>query len=74
MRIYYKNDQISFHSIIVRRRPQRVGLGSGRFLNVTSRRNGERLDMGIMADAAKIPDVGRVAALLARALETYEAL
>ena len=49
-------------------------LGSGRFLNVTSRRNGERLDMGIMADAAKIPDVGRVAALLARALETYEAL
>ena len=47
-------------------------LGSGRFLNITSRRNAERLDIGVMSDGAKIPDAGRIAAGLHRALETYE--
>jgi diacylglycerol O-acyltransferase len=49
-------------------------LGSGRFLNVTSRRNGPMLDMGIMADPLKIPDPGRVARYLSDALAEYERL
>lgn len=49
-------------------------LGSGRFLNVTSRRNGPMLDMGIMADPLKIPDIDRVARYLSDALAEYERL
>lgn len=48
-------------------------LGSGRFLNITSRRNGENLDMGIMADPTKIANVARVKQLMRDALATYEA-
>jgi WS/DGAT/MGAT family acyltransferase len=47
-------------------------LGSGRFLNITSRRNGDYLDMGVMADATKIPDVDRIARYVSDAVETYE--
>ena len=46
-------------------------LGSGRFLNVTSRRNADRLDMGIMTDAEKIPDATRIARAMAAAVEEY---
>lgn len=46
-------------------------LGSGRFLNVTSRRNADRLDMGIMTDARKIPDATRIAHALEAAVEEY---
>jgi len=49
-------------------------IGSGRFLNITSRRNGAMLDMGIMADPTRIPDVQRLPDLLERALVEYEAL
>jgi diacylglycerol O-acyltransferase len=49
-------------------------IGSGRFLNITSRRNAEWLDMGVMADPTRIPDVGRVPLLLEQALADYEAL
>ena len=49
-------------------------LGSGRFLNITSRRNGPWLDLGVMADPTKLADVGRVARLIAEALGEYEAL
>jgi len=49
-------------------------IGAGRFLNITSRRNAERLDLGVMADPTRIPDVERVARLLVEALDTYEAL
>ncbi|MCK9544024.1 MAG: WS/DGAT domain-containing protein [Novosphingobium sp.] len=49
-------------------------LGSGRFLNVTSRRNADMLDMGVMADPTRIPDVSRLPVLLERALAEYEAL
>lgn len=49
-------------------------IGSGRFLNITSRRSGDNLDMGVIADAAKIADVGRVAALFTAALDELESL
>lgn len=47
-------------------------LGSGRFLNITSRRNGDRLDMGIIADAEKVPNADRIAALFVAALDELE--
>lgn len=47
-------------------------LGSGRFLNITSRRNADRLDIGIMADAEKIADATQIAAQLVRALDELE--
>ncbi|MDB5444781.1 MAG: hypothetical protein JWQ97_98 [Phenylobacterium sp.] len=50
-------------------------LGSGgRFFNITSRRNGEMLDMGLMADPTKIADVDRMRRYVVEALEEYEAL
>ena len=49
-------------------------LGSGRFLNITSRRNGDNLDLGLMADPTKIGDVDRLAGYLAEALAEYEGL
>ena len=48
-------------------------IGSGRFLNITSRRSGDNLDMGVIADAEKVPDVGRIAALFRAALDELEA-
>jgi diacylglycerol O-acyltransferase len=47
-------------------------LGNGRFLNVTMRRNADRLDIGIMCDAAKVPDAARIKACLIDALEELE--
>ena len=47
-------------------------LGSGRFLNITSRRNADRLDLGIMTDAEKVEDAGHIAQLLENALLDYE--
>ncbi len=49
-------------------------IGSGRFLNITSRRSGDNLDMGVIADAAKVADVGRITALFTAALDELEAL
>jgi hypothetical protein len=49
-------------------------LGNGRFLNITSRRNGDMLDMGVMADPTKITDIGRIVAHVIEALEEYAAL
>jgi len=49
-------------------------IGSGRFLNITSRRSGGNLDMGVIADAEKIADVGRIAALFVAALDELEGL
>ena len=49
-------------------------IGSGRFLNITSRRNAGRLDMGVMADPTKIAHVGRFPDLLRDALDEYERL
>ncbi len=49
-------------------------IGSGRFLNITSRRSGDNLDMGVIADAEKIADVGRIAALFTAALDELETI
>jgi diacylglycerol O-acyltransferase len=49
-------------------------IGSGRFLNITSRRSGENLDMGVIADPEKIADVDRIAALFLSAVQDYAAL
>ncbi len=49
-------------------------LGNGRFLNITSRRNGDMLDMGIMADPTKIADLASIIAYLTDAIEEYTAL
>ncbi len=49
-------------------------IGSGRFLNITSRRSGDNLDMGVIADAAKIADVGRIVIFFNAALDELETL
>lgn len=49
-------------------------LGAGRFLNITSRRSGDNLDMGLMVDPTKIPDAARVGVALDAALAEYEGL
>jgi diacylglycerol O-acyltransferase / wax synthase len=49
-------------------------LGNGRFLNITSRRNGPRLDLGLMADPTQLADVERIAGYVEDALAEYEAL
>ncbi len=49
-------------------------IGGGRFLNITSRRLGEHLDLGIMVDPTRVPDVGAVAAGLVDALDEYQRL
>ena len=49
-------------------------IGSGRFLNITSRRSGDNLDMGVIADAAKIADVDHIAVLFTAALDELESL
>jgi diacylglycerol O-acyltransferase / wax synthase len=49
-------------------------LGNGRFLNITSRRNGPQLDLGLMADPTQLADVVRIARYVADALAEYEAL
>lgn len=49
-------------------------IGSGRFLNITSRRSGDTLDMGVIADAEKIADVTRIAALFLTAAQDYAGL
>lgn len=49
-------------------------IGSGRFLNITSRRHADRLDLGIMTDAEKIPSAAPIAEGLQRALGAYAAL
>lgn len=49
-------------------------IGSGRFLNITSRRSGDNLDMGVIADAEKVADVGRIARLFVAALDELEHL
>jgi diacylglycerol O-acyltransferase len=49
-------------------------LGSGRFLNITSRRNGDRLDLGLIADPDKLADIDRLVSLLHAAFEEYMAL
>jgi hypothetical protein len=47
-------------------------LGSGRFLNITLRRNVDQLDLGIMADPTKLSDLARFVELLQAALEDIE--
>ncbi|AYJ85093.1 DUF1298 domain-containing protein (plasmid) [Sphingomonas paeninsulae] len=49
-------------------------IGSGRFLNITSRRNGAMLDMGIMSDASRLPDAQAIADRVTAALILYETL
>ena len=46
-------------------------IGSGRFLNITSRRSGENLDMGVIADAEKIADANEIATLFSAAVDDY---
>lgn len=49
-------------------------IGSGRFLNVTSRRSGDNLDMGVIVDAEKMPDAEPIARGVAAAFELYEGI
>jgi diacylglycerol O-acyltransferase / wax synthase len=49
-------------------------LGNGRFLNITSRRSGNSLDMGIMVDPTKIADIGALKRYVDEALTEYESL
>ena len=49
-------------------------LGNGRFLNITSRRNGPRLDLGLMADPTQMADVERISRYMEDALTEYESL
>ena len=47
-------------------------IGSGRFLNITSRRSGANLDMGVISDAPKIPDAAPIVGRFEAASERYE--
>ncbi len=47
-------------------------IGSGRFLNLTSRRSGANLDMGLIVDAEKIADASQIARYFLVATEEYE--
>ena len=49
-------------------------LGTGRFLNCTMRRNGPRLDLGVMVDAAKIDDPSLITGYISDALLEYDRL
>jgi diacylglycerol O-acyltransferase len=49
-------------------------LGSGRFLNITSRRTGGNLDMGVMVDPTKIADAEAIARYVEDAAGEYERL
>jgi diacylglycerol O-acyltransferase len=49
-------------------------IGSGRFANITSRRNGDALDLGIMVDPDKIADVDLLASFFLGAVDEHEAL
>lgn len=49
-------------------------IGSGRFLNITSRRSGNMLDMGVMSDASRLPDAQAIADRLVAALALYEGI
>ena len=49
-------------------------LGSGRFLNITSRRNEDYLDWGVMVDPEKIKDMDRLLILLQRAVAELDEL
>lgn len=46
-------------------------IGAGRFMNITSRRNADRLDIGVMVDPTKLPDPVAVAQELLAALAIY---
>ena len=47
-------------------------LGPGLFLNITLRRNGSSLDMGVMTDPAKITDIDALTVAIERALYELE--
>ncbi|MEZ5707949.1 MAG: wax ester/triacylglycerol synthase family O-acyltransferase [Blastomonas sp.] len=49
-------------------------LGSGRFLNITARRNADMLDMGMMADPLRLTNCEDMAHCFAEALNRYEEL
>lgn len=46
-------------------------VGPGRFLNITSRRNGNALNLGIMVDAAKVPDSDALVAAIQAEFEAF---
>lgn len=48
-------------------------VGPGRFLNITSRRNGDALNLGIMVDAAKVPDIDALVAAIQAEFEAFTA-
>lgn len=49
-------------------------IGSGRFLNITSRRSGDNLDMGVIVDAGKLADAAQIARRFEAAFALYEGL
>lgn len=48
-------------------------VGPGRFLNITSRRNGDALNLGIMVDTAKVPDIDALVAAIQAEFEAFTA-
>jgi diacylglycerol O-acyltransferase len=48
-------------------------VGPGRFLNITSRRNGDHLHMGVMADSSKVDDLDAFVAALRRSMAELKA-
>lgn len=49
-------------------------IGAGRFLNITLRRHVDRLDLGIMTDAAKVPEATTIRIHVERALDELDAV
>jgi hypothetical protein len=49
-------------------------IGAGRFLNITLRRYVDQLDLGIMTDAAKVPEASTVRGFVEAALDELDVL
>ena len=49
-------------------------IGCGRFLDLTLRRNGDMLDLGVMSDASRLPDVQAIADRFVAGRGLYERL
>jgi WS/DGAT/MGAT family acyltransferase len=67
-------DVLSFGAFALRANYPVPIIGNGRVLNITSRRNAERLDIGIMGLPSLIPDANKMCDLLLVSLDELEQL
>ena len=68
------SDGLSFAGHILRANYPVPIIGNGRFLNITSRRNADRLDVGIMAIPSLVTDIGHASALFSQSLHELRSI